>query len=173
MKKVVLGLMVAGLLAGCSTEQAKKPDNSEVRAAAAEAAPAPAPAPVAAPAVAVDPLTDPNNILSQRSVFFDFDKSNVHSEYDPMLKAHAGYIASHSSAKVEIQGNTDERGSAEYNLGLGQRRADSVAKSLELMSAPAAQISTVSFGKSKPRALGHDEAAWAQNRRADIVYKSE
>ena len=171
MKKTVLGLMVVGLLAGCSTEQAKTntAQDNTVRQAAKAAEPAPAPA----PAVAVDPLNDPNNILSQRSVYFDFDKSIVHDEYMPMLKAHAGYLTSHSSAHIQIQGNTDERGSAEYNLGLGQRRADSVAKSLELMNVASSQISTVSFGKSKPRAVGHNETAWAQNRRADIVYQSE
>ena len=172
MKKTVLGLMMVGLLAGCSTEQAKTANNSQdhaVREAAQAAQPAPAPA----PAVAVDPLNDPNNILSQRSVYFDFDKSIVHDEYMPMLKAHAGYLTSHSSAHIQIQGNTDERGSAEYNLGLGQRRADAVAKSMELMNVASSQISTISFGKSKPRAEGHNETAWAQNRRADIVYQSE
>ncbi|MDA8225519.1 MAG: peptidoglycan-associated lipoprotein Pal [Betaproteobacteria bacterium] len=188
MKKTVLGLVIVGLLAGCSSEQTK-PDTSQAdaaRAAAAKAAADKAAADAAAKAAAearareaalaaqkINPLDDPNNILSQRSVYFAFDKYNVGSEYQPMLQAHAKYIEDHSNAKVQLQGNCDDRGSVEYNLALGQRRADSVRKSLSLLGAPEAQMSSISFGKSKPRAQGENETAWAQNRRTDIVYQSE
>ncbi len=191
MKKTVLGLLIVGLLAGCSTTETK-PDTSQADAAraaaekaaadkaAADAAAARAAAEARARAEAanmaakpLDPLKDPNNILSQRSVYFAFDKSNVTGEYDALLQAHAQYLVGHSSAKVELQGNCDERGSAEYNLALGQRRADAVRKSLSLLNVPAAQMSTGSFGKEKPLATGHDETAWAKNRRTDIVYQSE
>ena len=119
------------------------------------------------------PLRDPNNILSKRSVYFDFDSFVVKDEYKPLIEAHGRYLAGNRSARMTIQGNTDERGSREYNIALGQKRADSVKRMLMLMGAQEAQVETVSFGKEKPRNPGHDEAAWAQNRRDDIVYAGE
>jgi peptidoglycan-associated lipoprotein len=88
-----------------------------------------------------------------------------------MLKAHAGYLSQRPDANVVIEGNCDERGSREYNLALGQKRAEAVKSRLALLGVPDGQIETVSFGEEKPRANGHDESAWAENRRADIVYK--
>ena len=88
-----------------------------------------------------------------------------------MVQAHGLYLAGHADRKVVVEGHTDERGSSEYNLALGNRRADSVKKMLVLSGAKTGQISTSSFGEEKPRATGHNEAAWSQNRRADIVYK--
>lgn len=190
MKKTVLGLLIVGLLAGCSSDETK-PDTSQedaARTAAAKAAAdkaaadkaaadaaaeaqAHAQAPVATQAI--DPLQDTNNILSQRSVYFAFNKYNVGSEYAPMLQAHAAYLVAHTTAKIQLQGNTDDRGSAEYNLALGQRRSDAVRKSLSLLSVPDDQMSTVSFGKTKPVAMDDNETAWAKNRRTDIVYQSE
>ena len=87
-----------------------------------------------------------------------------------MLSAHAGYLKANPKQKIIIQGNTDERGTAEYNLALGQRRSDAVRKSFNLMGVSDDQMEAVSFGKEKPKAEGDNEAAWAQNRRADIVY---
>jgi peptidoglycan-associated lipoprotein len=121
----------------------------------------------------MNPLTDPNNMLSKRNVYFDFDKYDVKAEYTPLVEAHAAYLTSHKDAKVVVQGNTDDRGSREYNLALGQRRADAVRKSLNLLNVPESQIEAVSFGEEKPKAEGDNEAAWAQNRRADIVYQGE
>jgi peptidoglycan-associated lipoprotein len=120
-----------------------------------------------------NPLKDPANVLSKRSVYFDFDSFVVKDEYKPLIEAHGRYLAGNRSARMTIQGNTDERGSREYNIALGQKRADSVKRMLILMGAQEAQIETVSFGKEKPRNPGHDEAAWAQNRRDDIVYAGE
>ena len=120
-----------------------------------------------------NPLKDPANVLSKRSVYFDFDSFVVRDEYKPLIEAHGRYLAGNRSARMTIQGNTDERGSREYNIALGQKRADSVKRMLILMGAQEAQIETVSFGKEKPRNPGHDEAAWAQNRRDDIVYAGE
>jgi peptidoglycan-associated lipoprotein len=107
---------------------------------------------------------------ADRSVFFDFDKSMIKTAYDSVVEDNARFLASHPSLRVVVQGNTDERGSAEYNLALGQARADSVAKEMELVGVRAIQVSTVSFGAEKPKATGHDESAWSENRRADIVY---
>jgi peptidoglycan-associated lipoprotein len=176
------------LLAACSSPPTKEQEGASVedRGPAAAAAPpppaaagkpAPAPGATAKPlevtTVAVDPLKDPANILSQRSVYFDFDSNIVKDEFKPLVSAHAKYLISNRSARVTIQGNTDERGSREYNLALGQRRADAVKQMMTLLGAEASRIETVSFGEEKPRALGSDEKAWAENRRADIVYQGE
>ena len=88
-----------------------------------------------------------------------------------MVQAHGQYLGTNADRKVVVEGNADERGSSEYNLALGSRRADAVKKMLVVSGAKAGQISSVSFGEEKPRATGHNEAAWSQNRRADIVYK--
>jgi peptidoglycan-associated lipoprotein len=103
-------------------------------------------------------------------VFYDYDSYTVKAEYQPMLEAHAAFLASHPQAQLEIEGNCDERGSREYNLALGQRRADSVKRALTLLGVPAKQIETVSFGSEKPKAMGHDDDAWAENRRSDLAY---
>lgn len=118
-----------------------------------------------------DPRKDPASPLSKRSIYFDFDSFVVKEEYRPTLEAHAGYLMSKRDARITLQGNADERGSREYNLALGQKRADAVKSRLRLLGAAEAQIETVSFGEEKPRATGQDEAAWAENRRADLNYK--
>ncbi len=107
---------------------------------------------------------------SQRSVFYDFDKYAVRSEYTGLVQANAEYLKDHSGAKVRIEGNCDERGSRSYNLALGQRRADAVKKAIELLGVADKRIEAVSYGEEKPKAKGHDEAAWSQNRRSDLVY---
>ncbi len=120
-----------------------------------------------------NPLRDPNNILSKRSVYFDFDSFVVKDEYRPLVEAHARYLQQNRSARMTIQGNTDERGSREYNIALGQKRADAVKRMMLLLGATDSQIETVSFGKEKPKNAGHDESAWAENRRDDVVYPGE
>ncbi len=169
MKQLMLSALLMSLLAACGS-QPTKPEAKP--APVVEKAPAPAPKAETKP-VAVNPLNDPNNILSHRSVYYDFDKSIVKDEYKPMITAHSEYLTGHASAKIQLQGNCDERGSREYNLALGQRRADSVKQLMEAAGVSAGQISTVSYGSEKPRAQGHNEEAWAQNRRTDIVYQSE
>ncbi|WP_128113111.1 peptidoglycan-associated lipoprotein Pal [Polynucleobacter necessarius] len=116
------------------------------------------------------PWNDPSSPLFEKSVYFGFDEYTVQTKYQKMLSAHAGYLKANPKQKIIIQGNTDERGTAEYNLALGQRRSDAVRKSLNLMGVSDDQIEAVSFGKEKPKAEGDNEAAWAENRRADIVY---
>lgn len=118
-------------------------------------------------------LTDPKNILSKRSVFFDLDSFTVKDEYRDLVAAHAKFLAQNPKHKILIQGNTDERGSREYNLALGQKRADALKKALSLLGVSEAQIESVSLGEEKPRNEGHDESAWAENRRADILYHGE
>jgi peptidoglycan-associated lipoprotein len=99
--------------------------------------------------------------------------TRLRDEFKPLVQAHARYLVEHPSTRLTVQGHTDERGSAEYNLALGQRRSDSVKQAMNVLGASDKQIDTVSFGKEKPKALGHDEDSWAQNRRTDIVYAGE
>lgn len=121
----------------------------------------------------LSPLRDPNNILSQRSVYYEYDSYTIKSEYRELVLAHARYLRDNGDAKVLLQGNTDERGSREYNLALGQKRANSVKNAMLLSGARDNQIEAVSLGEEKPRATGHGESAWAENRRADILYQGE
>lgn len=121
----------------------------------------------------MNPLQDPNNILSQRSIYFDFDSYMVKSDYRNLVLAHAAYLRDNANAQVLLQGNTDARGSREYNLALGQRRANSVRDILLLSGARDQQVEAVSLGEEKPRALGDDESSWAENRRTDILYQGE
>jgi peptidoglycan-associated lipoprotein len=117
-----------------------------------------------------DPLDDPKGVLAKRSVYFDFDSYAVRDDGKPVVENHSAYLKQHAQRKVLIQGNTDERGGTEYNLALGQKRAEAVRKAMSALGVPETQMEAVSLGKEKPKAAGHDEAAWAENRRADIVY---
>ena len=117
-----------------------------------------------------DPLNDPKGVLARRSVYFDYDSYIVKDEFKPVVEAHSSFLTSHKERKIIIQGNTDERGGREYNLALGQKRAEAVRKSMSLLGVPENQMEAVSLGKEKPKATGSDEAAYAENRRADIVY---
>ncbi len=117
-----------------------------------------------------NPFADPSNPLSTRSIYFGFDSYDVEQKYMPAVQAHAQFLNAHPDVKIQIQGNTDERGGREYNLALGQKRSEAVKQRLQLLGVPSQNIEAVSYGKEKPVATGHSEEAWAQNRRADIVY---
>jgi peptidoglycan-associated lipoprotein len=121
--------------------------------------------------VNVDPLNDPNSPLAKRSIYFDFDSYAVRDDYQPLLQQHSQYLKSHPDRHVLIQGNTDERGTSEYNLALGQKRAEAVRRAMSLLGVADTQMEAVSLGKEKPQATGHDESSWAQNRRADLAYQ--
>src|SRR5512139_733069 len=128
---------------------------------------------VAGSALSADPRKDPASPLSKRSVHFDYDSYVVKDEYRSMLEAHAGYLKSKGDARLILQGNADERGSREYNLALGQKRAEAVRKALAVLGVSNAQVEAISFGEEKPRNAGSNEAAYAENRRADVVYGDE
>lgn len=182
-KSLVMSVVLVSLLAACSSKPVKEEPKAAVEdkspvAAQSVAKPSVAPAeastaPAAQAAAAVNPLTDPANILSKRNVYFDYDKDEVKAEYRPLVEAHAKYLVQNPNARVAVQGNTDDRGSREYNLALGQRRAVAVKKVLNVYGATDKQIETVSYGEEKPRCSDATEACWAQNRRADIVYAGE
>jgi peptidoglycan-associated lipoprotein len=177
-RALIAGTVFAFVLAGCSSvnldEQKPAPitDASSGGQSTGAGTDPRAVAPVdAQSARGVDPFNDPNSPLYKKSVFFDFDSFVVKSEFQPVVEAHGKYLASTKNRRIVIEGNTDERGGREYNLALGQKRAEAVKQRLMLLGATDSQIETVSFGKEKPRAMGSNEEAWAQNRRADIVYK--
>lgn len=120
-----------------------------------------------------DPRKDPANVLATREVFFDFDSFVVKDQYRPMLEAHAVYLMSHRDMRLILQGHADQRGSREYNLALGQKRAEAVRKVLAVMGVSDAQMEAVSFGEEKLRNEGLTEEAHAENRRVDLVYADE
>jgi len=111
--------------------------------------------------------------LAKRSIYFAYDKFDIQDKYRSTVEAHARFLSTHPERKMLIQGNTDERGSREYNLALGQRRADAAKRALTLLGAKEVQIEAVSLGEEKPRALGKDEASYAENRRDDMIYNGE
>ena len=118
------------------------------------------------------PLDDPSSMLADRTIYFDFDKNDIKDEFRDVIKAHADFLSSNPSANVSIEGHADERGTREYNIGLGDRRANAVRQLLVLQGASSGQVDTISYGEERPAALGHDESSWSQNRRAEIVYTS-
>jgi peptidoglycan-associated lipoprotein len=117
-------------------------------------------------------LDDPSSPLSQRKIYFGFDRYDVSDDYRSLAQAHAGYLRSNPSAAVTLEGHTDERGSREYNMALGERRSNAVRDLLVALGASTSQITTVSYGEEKPAADCHDESCWSQNRRVEIVYTS-
>lgn len=187
MKSIAFAAIVALVLVGCSSTPTQAPveDKSATTDPAATAAAAGTttrPATTGgvtgattgtSAATGAAALKDPNNILSKRNVFFEFDSFVVTDQFKPIVEAHARYLVANRSARVTLQGHGDERGAREYNIALGQRRADAVKRMMTLLGAQEIQIETVSFGEEKPRNLGHDEAAWAENRRVDIVHAGE
>ncbi len=168
---VALSLAAAALLAGCGStptgpEQAGAPVESRtgvstVTAGGVEGRSLP------------DALTNPKSILSKRSVYFDYNSFEVKAEYKDLVSAHAKFLADNRQFKMLIQGNTDDRGSREYNLALGQKRADAMKKMLVLLGAREEQLESVSLGEEKPKNEGQSEAAWAENRRGDMLYSGE
>ncbi len=181
MKKFLIAAAMVVVLAGCSTQPtAPVDDKSTTGTPAAGTTPGTTTSGTTTSGVSgtstgtgMNPLRDPNNILSKRSIYFEFDSFVVEDKYKAQIEAHTRYLAGNKSAKVTLQGHTDERGSREYNIALGQKRADAVKRVMTLMGVQEVVIETVSYGKEKPKREGHDEASWAENRRVDIVYFGE
>lgn len=163
------------LLAACTSTPLTPP-------AADPAKPAPVVAAVKPVAAVTPPVAraevpahlDPASAISrQRSVYFDYDDYSVKKDYAPTLEMHGKYLAAHPALGIKVEGNADERGGAEYNLALGHKRAEAVVRALKQLGVKEQQLEAVSWGKEKPIAIGHDEAAWAQNRRADLSYPAK
>ena len=174
MKKALLSALALALIAGCASTPTPESKPAEPQAS-------PATPPAAPPSSAVQPL-QPSTVqsdslkggtLAKRSVFYDLDKYDIKDEYRPLLQAHGKYLAEHRTSKMLVQGNCDERGSREYNIALGQRRAEGVKRMLVLMGATESQVEPVSLGEEKPRCTDHAEGCWSQNRRSDMLYGGE
>lgn len=171
-KSLALTLVAAAALAACSSTPLDTPqapvESAKVVPATNTGGASTAQSTVAT--VTLDPLDDPKGELAARSVYFAYDDFTIAPKYQPIVQAHGKLLQSRPQVQVRVEGNTDERGSREYNLALGDKRAQVVAKQLELMGAKASQIEAVSYGEERPKAEGHDEAAYSENRRADIRY---
>ena len=115
-------------------------------------------------------FTDPNNPLSTRIIYFDLDQSAIPSRFSQAIQAHGRYLSEHPNVKLRLEGHTDERGTREYNVALGERRAESVQQALVLSGASASQLSTLSFGEERPAELGSNESAYSKNRRVEFIY---
>ena len=169
MKTSLAALLIGGLIAGCATQS-----NQE-----SSPAPAPAPSPMstsstarATPSTAVAASRTASLPMPQaRSVYYEYDESTIRADGTKVVDTNAQYLREHPDLKIKVEGNADERGSREYNLALGQRRADAVQKRMQILGIPADRIETVSYGKEKPKATGHDETSWSENRRSDILYR--
>ena len=176
MKKAALYLAIAVVAGACASKETRQEPAVSDRSTAV-----PAPViggggttmqrPTERP-IAGNPLKE--GVLSNRSVYFDFDSNSVKDEYRGLVQAHSRYMTSDKrDSRIRIEGNCDERGSREYNLALGQRRAEAVKKVMTVLGVGDGRIETISFGEEKPVAKGHDEDSWKQNRRADIKYSGE
>jgi peptidoglycan-associated lipoprotein len=174
MRKILIILMVAVALtgAGCGSKKPKPgPSSSTEVGSGADSSGASGDAASAGNVGSDDETAGPQaGLLAKRVIYFDFDSSEIKGEGNDIVSAHAKYLASHASTRIRLEGNTDARGSREYNIGLGERRAQAVRRALLLQGATESQLSTVSYGAERPAVAGNDEPAWAKNRRVEIVY---
>jgi peptidoglycan-associated lipoprotein len=179
MRAIWLAVLVAGL-AACSSNPADEqtPAAVEDRSGTQAQKSDPSSGQIAKVDVTGRGISGPDpavktGVLAQRSIFYDLDQYDVREQYRQLVEAHARYLRDNPGRKMLIQGNTDERGGREYNISLGQRRSEGVKRMMLLLGAKEDQIESVSLGEEKPRSEGHDEQAWAQNRRSDILYQGE
>jgi len=178
---LTLSLIAAGLLAACSSAPNQNGQGAAVEDRSSGAASSGVDSNRVTTVTANDgtngsaypELRDPKNILSKRSVLFDYDSYVIKDQYRPIVEAHAKFLVAHPKVKMLIQGNTDERGSREYNLALGQKRADAVKKALSLLGVAESQLESVSLGEEKPSCADASEACWSANRRGDMLYSGE
>ena len=179
-KRLIGSILLAMLLVACASKPMKEPAKVEDKSPVTQ--PAPAVDDAATKGVTdssmdgksnMSPLKDPNNILSKRTIYFDFDSDEVKAEYRPLVEAHAKYLQANASTNLVLQGNADERGTREYNLSLGQRRSVAVKKVMNLLGAQDKQIETVSYGEEKASTSCQDDTCYSKDRRVEIVYQGE
>ena len=175
MRKTLVLLMVVAAsigLAACGPK-AQKPDASATNTSQNSGADASGVGQASSTEEGAEAPGPMEGLLAKRTIYFDFDSSEIRGEGTDIVAAHAKYLASRGGIKVRLEGHTDERGSREYNIGLGERRAQAVRRALLLQGATESQLSTVSYGEERPAVAGSDEAAWAKNRRVEIVYLAQ
>lgn len=169
----ILALTMAGCSSVAMTDTSGTTGSTATAAAPVDNTPPPA-APVAAPAATAPaaPATQADSIANvEKLIYFDYDSSAIKPEFRSVIEAHARYLQGNTARTVTIAGHADERGGTEYNLALGQRRADALRQMLVMLGVNASQIETISYGKEKPAVRGSNEAAWSKNRRDEIIYK--
>ncbi len=168
--RLIAILMLAALMGACARQTTPEPEP-----------PAPTPPPVEQAPVETDRLDprdfsdarnldNPDSLLSQRVVYFEFDRSNIRAQFRPIIEAHAQYLRANPSARIILEGHADERGSREYNLGLGERRGNSVSEAMTANNASSRQMEVVSYGEERPVCRDSNEDCWQRNRRVEIVY---
>lgn len=169
--RTLSGLLMVAVLAGCTSKGGATDDDSmaavDDRGTAAGAVATGAAGPGTYQGMSID---DPSSPLSRRVIYFEYDSSNILADDQDLLMQHAGYLTANPGQAVTLDGHTDERGSREYNIGLGDRRAQAVRRVLELQGVSPEQITMVSYGEEKSAAEGHSETAWRLNRRVEIIY---
>lgn len=171
MKQLLCAIVFGALLAGCASTKLDE-SATGTATATAPATTAPAAASQVAPVVAnTAPAAGALPANAARTIYFDYDSDAIRPEFQAAIDAHARYLSRQRGRTMAIAGHTDERGGREYNLALGQRRAEAVKRALRLLGVPDAQVETISLGEEKPADAGHDESAWSHNRRAEIVYR--
>jgi peptidoglycan-associated lipoprotein len=171
MKKLLLPVLLSALLVACGGKAGPQQTGAAVDDRSAGSV-----ATVTAPELGgtgIAALTDPSNILSRRSVYFDFDSFVIRPDFTTLVESHARFLAQNPQMHMLVQGNTDERGSREYNLALGQKRAEALKQSLMMFGARDTQIESVSLGEEKPRCSERNEPCFAENRRGDMLYSGE
>jgi len=174
MRKELITLLGAALIAGCGSSGGPEQPGAQVEdrtgstVGGADVKPVTAGDPTGAALAAVK-----QGILAKRSVFFDYDSYVIKDEFKPLVEAHAKFLVANPKVRMLVQGNADERGSREYNLALGQKRAEALKKMLALLGAREDQLEAVSLGEEKPRCAEHAETCWSQNRRDDMLYTGE
>jgi peptidoglycan-associated lipoprotein len=166
---IVIGLMLA--MAGCASNVKLDEAPVEDKSGAAAAQQAPAASSVATIQARNIPAVDPGPTGVSKVIYFDYDSFVIKADSQTLIEAHARYLRADKNRRISIEGHADERGGREYNLALGQKRSEAVRKALGLLGVTDNQLEAVSFGKEKPADAGHDEAAWAKNRRAEIAYR--
>jgi len=170
MSRLLLVLLIA-VMAGCSSKGGTKGDVAIEDRSSGGADSAYATGAAGTGMYDMAALNDPNSPLSRRVIYFDYDSAEISAADQDTLNAHAAFLAANQGARVTLEGHTDERGSREYNIALGDRRGLSVQRMLELGGVGGGQVSVVSYGEEKPAAEGHSETAWRLNRRVEIVYQ--
>lgn len=172
MRNVSLAVLITTLaLAGCSTPKVvQAPAAQSSSSSVASTAPVAAPKPAAAQPLTAEQAAKQAAEKAGMVVYFDYDSSDIKSEYNAVIAAHAKYLTTNASLKVRLEGNTDERGTREYNIGLGERRAQAVRRALLLQGVAEAQVATLSYGEERAAVAGNDEAAYAKNRRVEFGY---
>jgi peptidoglycan-associated lipoprotein len=174
-KLIIAGLAAVLLLAGCAGKRGEDVDpasegqtiasSSDVSDAQSSGVTS-----VVAGGSGAQGAGPPGDLGSQRVIYFDFDSSDIRTEFVDVIAAHGRYLAGNPGKRVRLEGHTDERGSREYNIGLAERRAQTVRRALVLQGVQDSQVATVSYGEERPAAAGNDDRAWALNRRVEIIY---